>query len=162
MLKDILKREGIEQELISMEPHQTVADAARLMKEKNVGTVLVLTEGKPRGILTDRDIVLRCIAENVDVTDCTVENVMTESLETCKETDGLFDCIQQMRKAGVRRIPIVDDKGKAVGILSFVDIARILGKELNALVEGVTPQEYAEGKAAPHVYPSAGKIRKVG
>lgn len=144
MLKDIL----VNQSLVTVEPDAKVSEAARLMADKDVGAILVLTNGKPRGIITDRDIVVRCLAGNLDVSDTTVENVMTESLATCKETDGLFDCIRQMNSAGVRRIPVVNASGKAIGIVSFGDIAKFLSKELELLTSHTTPEKAGVGKKA--------------
>jgi CBS domain-containing protein len=133
MLRDVINRE-----LTCVEPNSRVTEAAMLMEKKDIGCVLVLENGKPRGVLTDRDIVLRCVAKNVDVDDCTVENVMTETLQTVKETDGIFDVIETMRGAGIRRIPVVDAQGHAVGMVSFGDMLAILSKELYELTEGTT------------------------
>ena len=144
MLKDIVCRE-----LVCVDSDTKVSEAARMMEKKDVGSVLVLDNGRPRGILTDRDIVLRCVAKNLDVDDCTVENVMTESLQSVKETDGVFDVVETMRGAGVRRIPVVDGRGQAVGIVSFGDLLGILSKELSELTEGTTrPLEIQRTAAA--------------
>lgn len=136
MLRDILNRR-----LVTVSPDAKVIEAARLMEEANVGSVLVLDNDKPRGILTDRDIVVRCIAQNVDVTDCTVENILSESLVVCHETDGIFDCIRRMREAKVRRMPVLNDQGKVVGIVSFGDLMAMLGREMGELTQGTTPAE---------------------
>lgn len=144
MLRDFLNN----QTLVTLDPNASVSEAARLMERKNVGTILVLTDGKPRGILTDRDIVVRCLAKNIDVADCTIENVMTESLEVCKYTDGIFECIQKMKDAKVRRIPVVDDSGKAIGIISFGDLLGVLSKEFIDLTQTTTPLEEERGYAA--------------
>ena len=146
MLRDLLKEQG---PVVTVEPDAKVAEVCRLMEQKNVGTVLVLTGGKPRGILTDRDIVIRCLAKNIDVDDCTVENIMTESIETCRDDEGVFDCIEKMRKAGVRRIPVVGrSDGKVIGVVSFGDFVRILAKELNVLVERTTAEPGKFGRKA--------------
>jgi CBS domain-containing protein len=137
MLRDIIDRN-----LVTVRPDAKVTEAAERMAEENVGCVLVLADdGKPRGILTDRDIVVRCLAKNVDVNDCTVENVLTESLETVNEHDGFFDCIKKMNEAEERRIPVVDNSGKAIAIISFGDILAVLGKELHALTAVTRPGE---------------------
>lgn len=136
MLRNIINRN-----LIVVEPDSKVSEAAYLMDKEGVGCVLVLDNGKSRGMLTDRDIVTRCIAKNIDVDDCTVENIMSESLETVKETDGIFDCIQTMKYAGVRRIPVVDDQNQVVGIVSFGDVLALLSKEFAFLTENTTPNE---------------------
>lgn len=137
MIRDLLE----EQELVTCEPDARVAEVARLMADRNVGAVLVLTRDKPRGIITDRDITVRCVGRNLDVNDTTVEQVLTESPETVEHTAGIFDCIQKMREARVRRMPVVDEEGRAVGIISFSDLLGILSKELVALAAATTPRE---------------------
>lgn len=143
MLRDILE----EQELVTCEPDAKVAEVAKLMADRNVGAVLVLTHDKPRGIITDRDITVRCVAKNLDVNDTTVEQVLTESLETVEETAGFFDCIRKMREARVRRMPVVNDEGRAMGIISFGDLLGILSKELVALTSSTTPFEEESGQS---------------
>ena len=137
MLRDILNN----QHLVTCEPDAKVTDVAKLMADNDIGAVMVLTDEKPRGIVTDRDIVLRCVAQNTDVDDTTVEQVMTESVATCHENDGIFDCIMKMKQAKVRRIPVVDDSGKAVGIISFGDLLAVLSKEFVELTQTTTPLE---------------------
>jgi CBS domain-containing protein len=142
MLRDIIGN----QNLVTCEPDAKVNEVAQIMADRNVGAVMVLTGNKPRGIVTDRDIVLRCVAKNVDVSDCTVEQIMSESVETVKDTEGLFDCIRKMHKAHVRRMPVVNDQGRAVGIVSFGDILAILSKEFVTLTEADTPLEKHQDK----------------
>ncbi len=118
--------------LVTLEPHAPVSEAARLMAERNVGSVLVLNAaGKPRGIITDRDIVVRCVARNIDLWDTTIENILSEDLQTCHVDDGVFECIERMRKAGVRRMPVVDSAGHAIGIVSFGDLLSHLSHEFS-------------------------------
>lgn len=143
MLKEIVNRD-----LVTIEPHQSVLEAARLMESRDVGCVLVLYNEKPRGLITDRDIVLRCVAHNLDISDTTVENILSESLATVHETDGFFDCIRKMREAGVRRIPVVDAGGKAVGIVTFDDLICVLGQELSTLTAAALPGGVAQLKAS--------------
>jgi predicted transcriptional regulator len=144
MLKNLLTRK-----LVVVEPHSTVSEAAKMMEKEDVGCVLILDNDKPRGLLTDRDIVVRCVAKNVDVDDCTVENVMTESLLTVRDTDGIFECIETMHAAGVRRLPVVDEKNYTVGIISFDDLLAILSKELSGLAfKAITVEEPGQKKVA--------------
>lgn len=146
MLKEICNRE-----LVTVEPDTRVSECAKVMAERHVGTVLVLSNGRPRGIITDRDIVVRCVASHTDVDDTTVENIMSESLEVASITDGIFDCIRRMHRAQVRRIPVVDENGKAVGIISFDDMLSVLSKEfaeLTAAIEGDRTLEHGDELAA--------------
>jgi CBS domain-containing protein len=133
MLRDIINRE-----VVSVDPDTKIDHVAKLMKEKDVGAVLVLSDGKPRGIITDRDIVLRCVAENLDSSDCSVESLVTDSVEVCKDSDGLYDCIEKMSASQVRRIPVVDQNGQVIGIVSFGDVLSVLSKELSELTSTTT------------------------
>ncbi len=135
MIREILDN----QELVTCEPDARVADVARLMADRNVGAVMVLTNDRPRGIITDRDITIRCVGRNLDVNDTTVEQVMTEALDTVVETDGLYDCIKKMQEARVHRMPVVDQDNRAVGIISFGDLLAILSKELAVLTSHRLP-----------------------
>jgi len=143
MLKDILTPR-----LVTVDPNDKVSKAAEVMEQEDVGCVLVLDNGRPRGVLTDRDIVIRCIAKNIDVDDCTVENIMSEALEVVRDGDGIFECIETMRKAGVRRLPVVNERGEAVGIVSFGDILAVLSKEFYELTSMTTPAAEQEGRMA--------------
>jgi CBS domain-containing protein len=142
MLRDIIGK----QDLVTCEPDAKVSEVSKIMADRNVGAVMVLTDNKPRGIVTDRDIVLRCIAKNVDVSDCTVEQIMSESVETVSVNDGLFDCIKKMHNAHVRRMPVIDEQGKACGLISFGDILAILSKEFVTITEADTPLDKHQDK----------------
>ncbi|HLE00497.1 MAG TPA: CBS domain-containing protein [Bdellovibrionota bacterium] len=143
MLRDIVNRN-----VVSVEPDARISDVAKLMKEKNVGSAIVTRDGTPGGMITDRDIVVRCLAEDLSPNDCIVEDVMTESPVTCHEEDGIFDCITKMRDAKVRRMPVVDDDGKVTGVLSFGDLLAVLSKELAELTKSTTILEETEELAA--------------
>jgi CBS domain-containing protein len=134
MLKNIIRFE-----LYSVKPEDGLQEVVRIMKDQNVGSVLVCDRDKrPLGIITDRDLVLRCMGENKDFDQCKARDLMTSSPHTVKQEEGLYDCINAMHDAGVRRIPVVDQQGKAVGIVSFGDILKILSKEFNSLVGTTT------------------------
>ena len=139
MLKDI-----ITDRVVAVAPETKVNEVAQKMARENVGAVLVCEDGKPRGIVTDRDIVVRCIAKEIDVDDCTVEQILSEPVSCVKDTDGIFDCIRKMSDSGVRRMPVVNEAGDAVGLVSFGDLITMLGRELSALAEAVTPGAEAE------------------
>ena len=139
-------RDIITNKLVSCSHDTTITDVADLMKSENVGAVLVLKDDKPFGIVTDRDIVMRCVCDQVGL-DKNVSEIMTKSVETAKDTDGIQDIITKMRETGVRRIPVVDESGVAVGLISFGDLIGLLGKELSELTS-VTPLEDAPKIAA--------------
>jgi CBS domain-containing protein len=134
MIKDIIRPS-----LHTVGHQTTVREVARLMKEKDVGCVLVQNPaGLPIGIITDRDLVLRCLANGVSADKARAQEVMTAAVATVREDSGLFDCIRTMHDARVRRLPVVDSNGKPVGIISFGDLLGILSQELGSLVENCT------------------------
>jgi CBS domain-containing protein len=105
-------------------PEETVQQAAGLMKEQNVGSLPVCDSGKRlAGIITDRDIALKVVAEGRDPRNTPIRDVMTTEVFTCRPQDSLEDALQTMRKQQVRRIPIVDQDRRVVGIIAQADIA---------------------------------------
>jgi CBS domain-containing protein len=126
-------------------------EIARLMAERNVGTVIVEEHGRPVGIVTDRDLVTRCIAAHKDAHVCPAETLMSRTVVTCSETTGLMECVNLMRTHAVRRVVVTDSKGLTRGIISFGDIVGLLGRELHELTHVLTragEEEAAEIAAA--------------
>lgn len=106
----------------TVESSATVTEVARLMKERDIGDVLVLDGGELRGIVTDRDIVIRALAEGRDVNNFTVGEVCSGDLATCGPDASVEEAAQLMRQKDIRRLPIVEG-GKPVGIVSIGDLA---------------------------------------
>ena len=107
---------------ITISSTSTVQDAARAMRDAGVGPVVVLEEEAIRGIVTDRDIAIRAVAEGRDPSGTTVGEICSEELVTLEPTDSVEDAIRLMREKSVRRIPVVES-GRAVGIVSIGDLA---------------------------------------
>lgn len=105
----------------------SVRDAAQIMRREDVGIVPVVEAAGDRkliGLVTDRDIAIRCIADGKDST-CRVRDVMSaDDLATCSADDDVDDVMDAMSKEKVRRIPIVDERGSLVGIVSQADVVR--------------------------------------
>lgn len=103
----------------------TVREAAQVMKREDVGIVPVVDGQNDRhllGVVTDRDIAVRCVAEGKDGT-CRVRDVMSsDDLATCNADDDVDNVMDAMRTEKVRRIPIVDERGFLVGIVSQADV----------------------------------------
>ncbi len=120
--------------LISISPKAMVADAAKMMKNKGVGSLLVMDEGSKRckGIITDRDITLYAVAEG-ELSDLHVSDVMSRQVATISQKSGLLDVLTKMEKHQLRRIVIVDDDGNSCGILTSDDVVQLLAKEMGML-----------------------------
>lgn len=111
----------------SVSPDATVREAAQIMKRDNVGIVPVVERNANRllGVVTDRDIAIRCVADGRDGATCRVQDVMSgDRLATARPNDDVEDVMDAMGKEQVRRIPIVDERGSLVGIVSQADIVR--------------------------------------
>ena len=133
-------RQTLERELISCDRQTSVTDAAKLMDGTNIGAIVITRDGKPEGILTDRDIVLRCVAEDLDCQATLVADVMTTPVACLSLDAGIFNVVQCMRRNGVRRVPIVDDEGRVVGLVSMGDVLQLLSEEVHALAEPAAPE----------------------
>ncbi len=120
----------------------TVADIARRMNDIDTGAMPVVENGQIRGIITDRDIVLRVVGEKRSF-DTRVEEVMTTEVQTCRQDASIADVIYQMQDKQVRRILIVDDKQALTGIVSLGDVAQ----EASARKAGAILEEISEAPA---------------
>lgn len=117
-------RELMNPSVVSVDPMESVAVAARLIARHNVGALPVVgADGGLRGIVTDRDIVIRCIAAEEDPIKTKVKDVMTRSCSVVKPEDDARQAARSMAAAQVRRLPVVDDS-KVVGMVSLGDLAR--------------------------------------
>lgn len=120
--KDIMTRKPK-----SVTPETSVREAARLMKEEDVGVLPVVDrDGSDRliGIVTDRDIAIRHVAEGHDSSSCPVSEAMTSNVRTAREDDDVDSVMDLMGKEQVRRIPVVDERGGLIGIVAQADIVR--------------------------------------
>ena len=98
------------------------ADAARIMRDADIGGLIVLADGGVAGIVTDRDIVVRGVAEGRDPATTRVIDVCTRDVATVRSDQDLAEAVRSMRERDVRRLPVVED-GQPVGILSLGDLA---------------------------------------
>jgi CBS domain-containing protein len=108
-------------------PETSVRDAARLMQTENVGMLpVVRSEGSKSivGVVTDRDIAIRHVAEGHSSPDCPVREAMSSNVKTARPGDSLDDVMKVMGAEQVRRIPIVDERGDLVGIVAQADLVR--------------------------------------
>jgi CBS domain-containing protein len=100
------------------------------MASKNVGSVIVIKNGSPAGIITDRDIVIRVVNKGLDPSTLKVQDVMTIDPLCLNEDIGVFEALEIVKGKGVRRYPVIDKTGKVVGIVILDDILYLIGKEM--------------------------------
>ncbi len=107
-------------------PHVMVTDVAQLMKRENIGPIPVIENEQTRklvGIVTDRDLALKIVAEGRDAKSTKVEAVMTREVVTCRADDDLQKAMDAMSSHRLRRIPVVDNENKILGIIAQADVA---------------------------------------
>ena len=117
LLRDIMTRNPV-----TLEATDSVTAAARTMRDANIGDVVILEHGEVRGIPTDRDIVVRGLAENRDPARTTVGDFCSRELTTVAPNDSIGDAVAIMRGKAIRRLPVVEE-GRPVGIVSLGDLA---------------------------------------
>ena len=115
----------------------SVIEAARVMREKRVGCLVVVREGRPVGVVTDRDLALRVLAEGRDPRTSTVADIVTYDPIVVSIGDALETALEKMRVHGVRRLPIVSAEGKVVGVVTADDVMMSFGRGLAQLAEGL-------------------------
>jgi len=126
-------------EVVTATRETTIPEAARLMRDHHVGSLVIVEmhEGRmePVGIITDRDLVIEVIAEDVDFDTVTVGDIMSYALLKIPEQESVFDTAQRMRARGVRRVPVISETGELIGILALDDMLELLSEELSLLAK---------------------------
>lgn len=118
--------------VVSIEQNEPVSAAARLLKRCNIGSLPVCDEkGRLRGMLTDRDIVTRCVAAGSDPQDVKVSEIMSRGIITASPFDEVGKAVELMTGDQVRRLPVLDD-GRLVGMVTLCDMARSCSCEMEA------------------------------
>lgn len=137
--------------VVCCEANASIPQIAQLMRKHHVGDVVVVRhDGNSRipvGIVTDRDIVIETVAEQVDMDLLTAGDIMSSPLVTVHENESFAESLRLMRHHKIRRLPIVDEKGVLYGIVAADDIVHLLTLELSMLTTTMTEQPAAERQA---------------
>ena len=135
-------REIMTTNVTTAELNSTLEEIATIMRHEDVGAVPILDDGELAGLVTDRDIVLRCVAEGRDPGECSAEDILTEGLITVSPHDSVADATAIMSRNQIRRLPVLEE-GRLIGMVSLGDIAvkqsddRVSGDALEDISEGV-------------------------
>ena len=115
-------REAMTPNVVSVQPDDNLITAAQTMRENEIGDLLVLEGGELYGIVTDRDIVVRAIADGLDPQATAVKDIASTQVKVISPDADIDDALDIMREETVRRLPVVED-GRVVGIISLGDLA---------------------------------------
>jgi len=124
-------RDVMTKNLVCATPDDNVAEVARLMRENDIGPVPIVDSGDSKrllGIVTDRDLAMKVVAEGRDPSSTKVRDVMTKEVVTCRADDEVEDTLQAMSKHQLRRILVVDENDTLVGIIAQADVATRMNK----------------------------------
>ncbi len=124
--------------VVTISARATIQEAARLMRQKKVGALVVMGSDKPTGILTDRDIAMGVVAEGLDATQIPVGDIMRRNPTVIRDDKGVLDAVKTLGEKGIRRLPVVDKHGKLVGIVALDDLMLLLGSEMGHVAAALT------------------------
>lgn len=135
-------------EVVIAEKNATIGDLARLMKQYHTGDVIIVDKrggnAIPLGIVTDRDIILKVIAENIPLDSINAGEIMSLVLHTVNENHSMWETFELMQKKGVRRVPVLNDDKELQGILTVDDVLEIIADETSALAKTIRQEQIIE------------------
>jgi len=141
--------------VITVRRFDELSKAVQLMRERHIGYLVVVepdvADGsqRPVGVLTDRDILITVVAREADVRTLRVDDVMTRQPLTVSETDPIDKALREMRRIGVRRVPVIGPRGELAGILSLDDVLDVLAGELQNVAGSIRHGRDVEGALRP-------------
>ena len=124
MAKEIIVKEAMKTNLAVVDPSITVIDAAKIMKKRKIGNVIVVQDKQPVGILTESDILKKVVAEGKNPGEILVKEVMSTPILITDPYISLEEAMKKMSKCNVRRLPVIEDD-KLIGIITLKDISRM-------------------------------------
>ena len=131
-------RELMTDDPITLEPSASAREAAERMREADVGAMLIVEGDELKGLVTDRDIVVRAVAEGKDPDDVSVGDICSSSVVSVTADDSVEDAISTMRQHDIRRVPVLDGD-KPVGIVSLGDLA--VAKDSDSVLADISAAE---------------------
>lgn len=138
----MLLKEVCTPNVVCCDAQTSVLEAARLMRQKHVGDLVVVDdphdEGVPLGIVTDRDLVVEVLGNGLDPATTTVGSLMRTPVVIAHDSEDTAHVLERMRAHGVRRVPVVANEGEAVGIITVDDLLRLFVADVGALLEIMT------------------------
>jgi CBS domain-containing protein len=130
--------------VVTVAPTDDLIAAAHVMREKHVGYLIVSEASRVVGVLTDRDIVVAVLAQEVDARALKVEDVMTRNPLLIEEDQSIEAVLRHMRDAGVRRVPVVDRSGTLTGVLSIDDVLERIAEQLINIAGSIRNEQRME------------------
>ncbi|WBU52558.1 CBS domain-containing protein [Paracoccus sp. SCSIO 75233] len=139
LVRQILSMKDMGDNIVTITPDSTVMDASKLLAEKRIGAVVVSEDGaRPVGILSERDIVRELGRQGPDILSGKVASLMTRKVSTCSSGEDTLAVLERMTEGRFRHLPVLDDDGKMIGIVSIGDAVSARLKELGDEKDALT------------------------
>jgi CBS domain-containing protein len=111
-------------------PDTPIVKLAKQMREKDIGAIPVGSNGQLLGMVTDRDITIRAVANGKDISNLKAQDVMTKSVVCCRDTEKIRDAVHTMEAKQIRRLPVLDENSHLVGMISLGDISQAMPEKI--------------------------------
>lgn len=134
-----IMHEGVE----AHAPDAPLSTIANTMKARDIGAVPILDNGKLVGMVTDRDITIRALADGRDIAKLTAKDVMTKDIACCHENDSTVAASRTMQERRIRRLPVLDKSEKLVGMLSLGDLTHAMPEDLSGRLAKAVSDHHA-------------------
>ncbi len=127
-------------DVITASEDDPVTELAARMDDTHVGSIVITDGNEPVGIVTDRDLVTRVLGNEMDPTEATASDVMSDDLTTVDQGAGFYQAVELMSEHGVRRLPVCNDDDELVGIITLDDLSELLADEHMQLSDVIQTQ----------------------
>ena len=125
-------------QVATADPTKSIKAVGKMMSDVDTGVIPIIEDGKIVGLVTDRDIVLRAVAEDANLDDA-VSTIMSPDVQTCSEEDSVADAVGKMASLAIRRLVVTNEAGRMVGIISLGDISKDYGaKQVGKTLEDIS------------------------
>jgi CBS domain-containing protein len=136
-------KEAMHKGLECVSPDAGVSAIAQKMQKFDIGAVPVAQDGKLIGMITDRDIAIRCFVDGKDASKITASDLMTKGVIYCRETEEVEDAIRIMESKQIRRLPVLNESNGMVGMISLGDVSHALPQDLTGEVTKAVSAHHA-------------------
>lgn len=137
--------------VVTVDPEATLSDVVETMRTEQVGSVIVVSDGDPIGLVSDRDLALAVLGGEGVTRSTPVRKLVSGDMLTVSADEGVYDLVERMSSKGVRRVPVVDD-GELAGIVSLSDVVVLLGMELQHVANTIRAVSPAYERLATERY----------
>lgn len=136
--------------VVTQDPDASVADVVRTMHRETVSSVVVVEDGRPLGLVSDRDLAMAVLDEAFDAEHTPIREFLTDEVVTIEADEGVYDLVEMLSEKGLRRVPVVED-GELAGIISLSDVVVLLGMELQHVATAIRSSAPAYEQSATDI-----------